>query len=113
MRKRDVEYKFKVGSRATLQFTVLDDLGNPKDISDTALYATGKFKVWRPDGTLIIEGAITFTTRASGIVSYALTAANSSASNAGIWEGEVEIYDNGGIMSEQVETFTVTIENSY
>lgn len=113
MRKRDVEYKFKVGSRATLQFTVLDDVGATKNLSDTATYATGKFKVWKPDGTLIINGDITFTTRASGLVSYALTATDSVAANAGIWEGEVEIYDNGGVMSEQVETFTVTIENSY
>ena len=32
MRKRAIEYKFKVGSRATLQYTILDDTGAVKDL---------------------------------------------------------------------------------
>ena len=112
MRKRDVEYKFKVGSRATLQFTILDDTGLAKNLTSTTLYATGVFKVWKPDGTLIINGAITFTTRAVGLVSYTLSATDSAASNAGVWEGEVEILNDTPIMEEQTDTFTVIIENS-
>lgn len=113
MRKREIEYKFKVGSRATLQYIILDDLGAPKNLTSLVLYDTGKFKVWKTDGTLIIDGAITFTTRADGLVSYALSAADSAANNAGVWEGEIEILNDTPIMEEQTETFTVIIEDSH
>jgi hypothetical protein len=33
--------------------------------------------------------------------------------NAGIWEGEVEIYDSDGDISEQTKTFNFVIEESY
>ena len=112
MRKREIEYKFKVGSRATLQFTILDDAGVAKDLTSLTLYDTGTFKVWKSDGTLVISGSITFTTRASGLVSYALTANDTVAANSGVWEGEVEILNDSSVMEEQTETFTVIIENS-
>ena len=91
---RDVEFRVKTGSRATLQLTIADSSGNAKDISNTVTYATGLWKVWKPDGTLIINAALTYTTRASGIVSYALLASDTVAANVGRWEGEVELKDS-------------------
>jgi hypothetical protein len=113
MEGRATEFKVKAGSRATLQLIVADSSGTGKDLSNTVTYATGKWKVWKPGGTLIINGDLVFTTRASGLVSYALLEADSVIANAGRWEGEVELKDSNGDISEQTKSFTFMIEESY
>ena len=65
MEGRAIEFKVKAGSRATVQLIVADSSGNAKDLTNTTTFATGKWKVWKPGGTLIIDGTISFTTRAS------------------------------------------------
>ena len=110
---RAVEFRIKVGSLATLQITVSDSSGNAKDLSNDVTYATGIWKVWKPDGTLIINGAVVYTTRASGLISYVLTSSDTAFINAGVWEGEVELKNSNGNMSEQTKTFNFIIEDSY
>ena len=113
MEGRAIEFKVKAGSRATVQLTVADSSGDAKSLANTTTYATGRWKVWKPGGTLIIDGSLTFTTRASGLVSYALLEADTVIANAGRWEGEVELLDSNGDISEQTKSFTFTIEESY
>jgi hypothetical protein len=113
MTGRNTEFRVKAGSRATLQLTVADSTGTGKDLSNATTYATGKWKVWKPDGTLLIDGVLSFTTRASGIVQYALSAADTVIANAGIWAGEVELKDSSGNISEQTQTFQFILEESY
>ncbi len=110
---RATEFRVKSGSTATLELTITDDVGTAKDLSNDVTYASGLWKVWKPDGTLIINGAITFTTRASGLISYTLTSTNTALANAGIWEGEVELKNSNGNMSEQTKSFNFVIEESY
>lgn len=110
---RNTEFRIKVGSTATLALTITDDIGTVRDLSNTVTYSTGVWKVWKPDGTLLINSAIVFTTRSSGLISYTLVPANTVIANAGIWEGEVEIYDSDGVISEQTKTFNFVIEESY
>ena len=113
MTGRTTEFRVKAGSRATLQLTVADSTGAGKDLTNTVTYATGKWKVWQPNGTLIINGDIVYTTRASGLVSYPLTEADTVVANAGIWAGEVELKDSNGDISEQTQTFQFILEESY
>ena len=113
VRGRAIEYRVKAGSRATLQLTINDSTGSAKSLTDGVTYASGKWKVWKPDGTLLIDGAITFDNRAGGIVSYSLTAANTAIANAGNWAGEVELYNSDSVLVEQTETFSFIIEESY
>ena len=113
MEGRATEFKVKAGSRATLQLTVSDSSGNAKDLSNTVTYATGKWKVWKPDGTLLVNGNITYVTRASGIINYTLTSSDTAAANAGNWSGEVELIDSSAGISEQTKTFNFVIEESY
>jgi hypothetical protein len=110
---RDTEYRVKVGSRATLELTVQDSTGTAKNLSNTVTYATGRWKVWKPDGTLIVDGAITFSDRTNGVIQYALAATDTVAANAGNWTGEVELLNSSAIMSEQTKSFNFTIEESY
>ena len=110
---RPTQFRVKAGSRATLQLTVADSSGAGKDLSNTTTYSTGKWKVWKPGGTLIIDGNISFTTRSTGIVQYTLSATDTVAANAGIWAGEVELKDNNGVISEQTQTFQFIMEESY
>ena len=110
---RDVEYRVKSGSRATLELTVNDSSGTAKNLSNTVTYSTGVWKVWKPDGTLIINGAVTYSDRTNGKVTYALSATDTAIANAGNWEGEVELKNNLGTMVEQTQSFNFTIEESY
>ena len=110
---RDVEYRVKSGSRATLELTVQDSSGTAKNLSNTVTYSTGVWKVWKPDGTLIINGAVTYSDRTNGKVTYALSAADTAITNAGNWSGEIELLNSAGVMSEQTKSFNFTIEESY
>ena len=58
---RTTQFRVKAGSRATLQLTVADSSGSGKNLANTTTYATGKWKVWKPGGTLIINGDIVYT----------------------------------------------------
>lgn len=110
---RATEFFVKVGNRAVLTITIVDANNVKKTLQDNVTYATGKWKVWKPDGTLIINGTLVFEDRPNGIVSYRLAESDVVIANAGIWEGEVEIFDGDGDMSEQTKTFNFTIEESY
>ena len=110
---RATEYRVKAGSRATLSLTITDSAGTAKSLTDTATYASGSWKVWKPNGTLIINGAITYDDRANGIIIYPLTANDTLLANAGNWEGEVELKNSSGTMIEQTQSFNFTIEESY
>ncbi len=110
---RATEYRVKSGSRATLELTIQDSEGTAKSLSNTVTYSTGVWKVWKPDGTLVINGAITYSDRANGKVTYALSATDTVVANAGNWEGEVELLNSAGVMSEQTKSFNFTIEESY
>ena len=110
---RATEYRVKAGRRATLSLTITDSAGTAKSLTDTVTYASGNWKVWKPNGTLIINGAITYDDRANGIIIYALTANDTLITNAGNWEGEVELKNSSGTMIEQTQSFNFTIEESY
>ena len=110
---RATEYRVKAGSRATLSLTITDSAGTAKSLTDTVTYASGNWKVWKPNGTLIINGAITYDDRANGIIIYALTVNDTLITNAGNWEGEVELKNSSGTMIEQTQSFNFTIEESY
>ena len=113
VRGRAIEYRIKAGSRATLELTINDATGSAKSLTDQNTYSTGRWKVWKPDGTLLINGAITYDNRASGIVIYALTANDTVVANAGKWEGEIELLNSAGTIVEQTRTFSFVIEESY
>jgi len=110
---RDVEYRVKSGSRATLELVVQDSSGTAKNLSNTVTYSTGVWKVWKPDGTLIINGAITYSDRTNGKIIYALSATDTALANAGNWSGEIELLNSAGVLSEQTKSFNFTIEESY
>ena len=61
----------------------------------------------------MINGDITYFSRATGVVSYQLTASDTVIANAGVWEGEVELINSSGNMSEQTKSFNFIIEESY
>ena len=46
-------------------------------------------------------------------MSYALSATDATNTKAGRWEGEVELLDTNGAISEQTESFSFSIEESY
>ena len=110
---RAMEYRVKSGSRATLELTIQDSSGTAKSRANTVTYSTGVWKVWKPDGTIIINGAITYSERDNGKVTYALSAAVTVVANDGNWEGEVELLNSAGVMSGQTKSFNFTIEESY
>lgn len=113
MEGRAVEYRVKVGSRANVYTNILAYDGTTKDLSDTALYSTARWKVWKPDGTMIIDANASFSDRENGEIRYQLADSDTVAANAGNWSGEVEIKNSSGVMTEQTKTFNFVIEESY
>ena len=110
---RLIEFNVKAGSTSTLIMNVTTSSGTAKNMSSTSTYATAKWKVWKPDGTSIINGTASFTNRLNGQISYALTSNDTVIANAGVWEGEIEFLNSSGAISDQSETFNFTIEDSY
>jgi hypothetical protein len=110
---RNIEYRVKVGALSQLLLIVTDSAGVVKDLTNATTYATATWKVWQPDGTLLINGACAYGTRASGEITYNLAAGDTVIANAGVWEGEVEMFNASAALTEQSETFNFTIEESY
>jgi len=110
---RLIEFNVKSGATSTLILNVTTSSGTVKNMSSTSTYATAKWKVWQPDGTLLIDGTASFTDRLNGQISYTLTSSDTAIANAGVWEGEVEFLNSSGSISDQSETFNFTIEESY
>ena len=110
---RLIEFNVKADSTSTLIMNVTTSSGTAKNMSSTGTYATAKWKVWKPDGTSIINGNAVYADRAAGQISYQLTSANTAIANAGVWEGEIEFLNSSGQISDQSETFNFTIEDSY
>ena len=113
LKGRNIEFIVKVGARSNVVINISDSSGVAKNLSDTSTYATAKWKVWQPDGTIIINGTASYSNRSTGEITYLLSATDTVIANAGIWEGEVELLNSSGIMTEQSETFNFTIEESY
>ena len=110
---RDIKFEVKVGDRKVLVITVKDQSGNTVDLSDVTVYATAQWKVWQPDGTLLINGVATFSDRVNGQISYQLAAGDTVLANAGNWTGEVEMFNNGAVSSDQTESFNFNILESF
>ena len=113
LKGRNIEFIVKVGARSNVVINIADSSGVAKNLSDTATYATAKWKVWQPDGKILINGTASYSNRATGEITYLLVSADTVIAKAGIWEGEVELLNSSGIMTEQSETFNFTIEESY
>ena len=82
-------------------------------MTNSTTFYSGKWKVWQPDGTLLIDKSIVYGTRSSGIVTVTFGHEEITAAKAGIWAGEVELRNTSDVISEQTQTFNFTIEESY
>jgi len=75
MKRLDVQFTVKTGSRDTLTLTLdCSDTGSPVSMACVCVYNTGTWKVWRPNGTIVFCGAIVYSCRAGGQITYALDA---------------------------------------
>ena len=113
MTPRSVSFTIKVGSTTTLELTIKNADGTARDLTNSTTFYSGKWKVWQPDGTLLIDKSIVYGTRSSGIVTVTFGHEEITAAKAGIWAGEVELRDVSDVISEQTQTFNFTIEESY
>ncbi len=68
MTPRSTSFTIQVGSTTTLELVIKNADGTARDLTNTNTFYSGKWKVWKPDGTLVIDKAIVYGTRASGIV---------------------------------------------
>lgn len=113
MTPRSVSFIIKVGSTTTLELTIKNADGTARDLTNSTTFYSGKWKVWKPDGTLLVDKSIVYGTRSSGIVTVTFGHEEITAAKAGIWAGEVELRNTSDVISEQTQTFNFTIEESY
>ncbi len=76
-------------------------------------FATGTWKVFKPDGVSVFSGSIVYSNRAGGTVTYTMAACDATNMCAGIWEGEVEYLDCMGAITRQSPSFGFKIEESF
>lgn len=110
--KCPIIFEEKVGSRRTLTLTITDENNDTINMEDEAEYSYGYWKVWKADGTLIINGAIEFFSRPNGQVEYELGENDCIVEKVGTHTGEVEIYDEEDHLVEQSDNFTMIIKYS-
>lgn len=85
-----VTFEMFVDSEKTFQLTVKDANGALEDITSTTTYATGRFKIVKPDLTLVADVPIVYSDRPASEIEFTITTAISILANAGNWIGEVE-----------------------
>jgi len=114
MKRLNVEFNVKAGSRDTLTLTLnCADTGSPVSMACVCAYDTGTWKVWKPNGTIVFCGGIVYSCRAGGQVTYALAACDVTNTCAGIWEGEVEYINTACTIIDQSDSFTFKIKESF
>ncbi len=107
---RDVTFRVKAGSRKMLVLTLNDSCNCAVSMTCTTIYNKGTWKVEKPDGTCIFNGAIAFCCRAAGTISYTLAACDVVAACAGTWMGEVEFKKTCCQITDHSQTFGFVIE---
>jgi len=102
-----------VGSTKVFEFTIIDPAtGTAKNLSDTAVFATGEVKIVKPDNTVIVTVVITYTDRPNGVVEFTISSATAINANAGNWIGELELSNNVPLVIEQ-QFFNFNILESF
>jgi len=115
MKRSDLEFTVKRGGQNTLTFTHKDQgTGCVIALCCACTYNTGTWKVWEPDGTIVFCGAIVYSCRAAGEITYTLKSTDICAvGDQGIWEGEVEFINCVCAVIDQGRSFTFTIQESF
>jgi len=109
---RDIEYSVKVGSRKTLSLTLEDSCNCVVAMCCACVYSTGTWKVFKPCGTSVFCGAVVYSNRSGGVVTYSLGACDATSANKGAWAGEVEYKNVCCVISDHSKTFRFNIKLS-
>lgn len=86
--------------------------GDPKDLSDTAVYNTGSVKIVRPDTTIVATLSVTYSDRPNGEIEFTVTSSIAKNENAGNWIGNMELVNDSALVVEQ-QNFNFNIIESY
>jgi len=108
-----VTFEISAGTTKIFEFTVIDpETGQAKDLTDTATYATGEVKIYKPDNTIIGTLTISYTDRVNGKVQWTVTPTEASNTNAGNWIGDLELSNTTPLIIEQ-QFFNFNILESF
>jgi len=102
-------FEIFVGSEKTFLTTITDpDTSEAVDLSNTSTFATGNFKIVKPDDTIITTISISYTSRASGVISFTVPNTVTTILNAGNWIGNVQLLDSTSkIIEQQIFNFNI------
>jgi len=101
------------GSNKNFQQTILDSSNNVQDLSDTAIYTSGKFNILEGDFTLIATVDISFIERSLGLIQFFIPDTITTNENAGNWIGET-VFSNelSQIISQEYSNFNILQSNN-
>ena len=86
--------------------------GLPEDLSDTAVFNTGRVKIIRPDTTIVATLSITYSDRPNGEIEFTVTSTAATNANAGNWVGNMELENDSAQIVEQ-QNFNFNIIENY
>lgn len=117
IRMGDYGDTLEIFAGTTKQFTITitdPTTGSAIDMSDTVVYASGIFKILKPDFTQIgTNVSISFSSRAAGQIQFTITSTIAAVSNAGNWIGELEISNATPVVIDQQRfNFNIIQSNS-
>lgn len=97
-----VLYEVEAGSTKDIELIIQDADGVIQTLADTALYATGVVKIYKPDGTFIVtSAAVVFDDRPNGVIHFTINAVDNTNENAGNWIGNLEFINNTSQIIDQ------------
>ena len=100
-----VTYEIFAGTKKAIEGTVPDpETGLARDLTNTSVYSTVVFKVYKPNGELIGEVTADYEDRANGKVDAVIDVDIASNENAGNWICEFELLNIEGEVIDQLRS---------
>lgn len=101
-----------VGSTKMFRVTILDSSNNVQPLTDQNVFDTGNFNILAGDFTLIATVPIMYFDRPNGIIEFTIDNIITINTNAGNWNGEVQLINTlSQTILQQVLNFNILESN--
>lgn len=103
------QLEISVGSTKVMQLIVEDpETGEPLDMTDDNLFATGNAVITKPDKTIIVTTPISYVDRPNGVIEFTIDDTVTTIENAGNWLGKVKFINTlGKIINQEKFNFNI------
>lgn len=104
-----VTFEITAGTTKSFEITIEDPFtGEIKPLTDTTVYDSFRFKIIKPDKTVIATITGSYLDRPNGLVGWTVDDDIATNDNAGNWIGELEFLNNlSEVVDQQMINFNI------